>query len=395
MAIVKGAADVGPASDQTLGYGSTTAVIVREVGSEVFDLDPSANPFVLLTDRAGSEGSDNPKFEWYERALRPKATQINNGAGYTAGDTVFTVDDGNVFRVDDVVRVPRIDELMLVTAQTSTTVTATRAQGGTSAAALVDNDDLFVVGRAAAENANVGTPDEWQSVHKYNLTQIFRTEFGASRTRTRTKTYTGETRAELRAESGKMHAIDMERAYIFGGRQEAGSGPSTLRRMTGGFLFFATENPLNMAGVPLSEPDLEGWLEDVFAHTAAGDSRTVFAGAPVISAFDMLGIDKIRIEPSTSTYGLAISQYKTSHGILNIVKHRLLEDFTGGQGYGDWGLAVNLQSLKDRTIDTTKLLVDRQGRGRDGWIDEYLTESGLQVKNPELQGVLKNVGAFA
>ena len=64
MAIVRGAAGLGPASDQTVGYGGTTAVIVREVGSEVFMLDPSASPFTLLTDRSGSVGTDNPRFEW-------------------------------------------------------------------------------------------------------------------------------------------------------------------------------------------------------------------------------------------------------------------------------------------------------------------------------------------
>jgi len=46
-------------------------------------------------------------------------------------------------------------------------------------------------------------------------------------------------------------------------------------------------------------------------------------------------------------------------------------------------------------FDSTKLLVDRQAPGRDGWIDEYLTESGPQIKNSEVHGVIKNVGAAA
>src|SRR4030067_378295 len=144
MAIVKGIADVGVASDQTLGYLGTTAVIVREVGSEVFMLAPSAAPFVLLTDKAGSAGTDNPRFEWYEKAVRPKATQINAGGGYTDGATTFTVDDGTVFRVGDVVLVPRTDDKSRVTAQTSTTVTVTRSAAGSTSTAFVDNDHLFV-----------------------------------------------------------------------------------------------------------------------------------------------------------------------------------------------------------------------------------------------------------
>jgi hypothetical protein len=395
MAIIKGAADIGPASSATVGYGTTTAVIVREVGSEVFMLDPSAAPFALLTDRAGSEGTDNPRFEWYEKSLRPKATQINNGGGYLTTDTTFTVDDGNVFRVNDVVSSPHGGDLMIVTGQTVSTVTVTRSAGGTTAAALVDNDDLFVVGSAVAEGADVGIPDEWQEVHKWNLAQIFRTAFGASRTRSGTKNYTGDTRSTLRAENGIMHAIDIERAYLFSGRSEAGSSPDTLRRTTNGFLAVATENVLDLSGATLSEPDMEGWLEDVFQHTASGDSRTLFSAPAVVSAIDLVGIDKLQIAVSDKTYGLAISQYKTSHGILNVVKHRLLENGAGGYGWGSYGLAVDLSRLKDRVFESTKLLVDRQSPGRDGWIDEYLTESGPQIKNAEVHGVIKNVGAAA
>jgi len=301
MAIVKGAAGIGPASSSTVGYGTTTAVIVREVGSEVFMLDPSAAPFTLLTDRSGSEGTDNPRFEWYEKALRPKATQIDNSGGYLTTDTTFAVDDGNVFRINDVVSAPHGGDLMIVTGQTATTVTVTRGAGGTTAAALADNDDLFVVGSAVAEGADVGVPDEWQEVHKWNLAQIFRTSFGASRTRTKTKNYTGGTRDNLRAENGIMHAIDIERAYLFSGRSETGSSPDTLRRTTNGFLAVATSNVLDLSGATLSEPDMEGWLEDVFQHTAAGDSRTLFAAPAVVSAIDLVGIDKLMIDPSDKT----------------------------------------------------------------------------------------------
>lgn len=396
MAIIKGAADLGPASDQTLGYGTTTAVIVRSVGSEVYKLDPSAAPFALLTDRAGSSSTnDNPRFEWYEKALRPKATQINNGGGYTAGDTTFTVDSGLVFRPNDIIIVPRTGEKLLVVSQGSTSVTTTRAASGSSAAALVDNDDIFVIGSANAEGADVGVPDEWQESHVFNLTQIFRTPFGASRTRTATATYTGETRSKLRADGGIMHAIDIERAYLFGGRAEAGTGPDTLRRTTGGFLFYCTSNVVDLSGGALSEPDLEVWLEDVFEHTAAGDSRTLFCAPGVISAFDLIGLDKLQISASEKTYGLAVTQYKTGHGMLNLVKHRLLQNGAGGYGWGTWGLAVDLSRVKDRPLLSTVLKVDRQSPGRDGWIDEYMTEAGPEIRNPEVHGVIKNVGAVA
>jgi hypothetical protein len=395
MAIVKGAAGVPLATDQTLGYGTTTSVLVREVGRSVFYLDPNASPFTLLTDKAGRKTAVNPKFEWYEESFRAKETQVNNGGGYTDGATTLTVDDGTVFQVNDIVLIPRIDEKVRVTAQTSTTVTIVRAVGGSTAAALLDNDDLFVIGSSWAEGADVGIPDETQPVHKYNLTQIFRRPFGASRTREGAESYTGGNRSLQRGKKAVEHARNIERAFLFGGREEEGTGPDTLRRQTGGFTYFATENILDLLGSSLSEPDLEGWFEDVFLHTSSGDSRTLFASAPVISAFDMLGIDKIRLVPSDKTYGIAVGEYQSTHGRVLIVKHRLLMNGAGGTGHGDEAFAVDTKMLTNRTYTNgaTKLQTNRQANGVDGWIDEYLTECGFQLTNPEVHGKLINVGA--
>ena len=138
-------------------------------------------------------------------------------------------------------------------------------------------------------------------------------------------------------------------------------------------------------------------MEDVFLHTASGDTRTLFASASVVTAFDQLGVDKLQLVPSDKTYGLAVRQYMTSHGTFNIVKNRLLEDGAGGTGTGDWAMIVDPKMLKLRPFSNgaTRLLLDRQGPGVDGWVDEYLTECGLQLTNPEVHGVLKNIGVPA
>lgn len=404
MTIVRGgsSAPVPVSSAQTLGFDGTTAVIVREVGSKIFYLDPSAAPFTLLTDRAGNNGTNNPKFEWYEKGLRSKTTTLAAGSKVADDTTTTTAGivavDNNVLRVRDIVLIPSTGELVLVTAQTdASTYTVTRnLQADGSGFTATDGDDVFVVGSANYEGADVGIPDEWDETHKYNYTQIFRTPFGATRTREATDTYFGKTRPKLRAENAIMHAIDIERAFMFGTRYTSTS-TNTIQRTTGGFTYWATSNPLDLAGASLSEPDLEGWLEDIFHHTAAGDSRVLFASPTVITAMDQLAAERIRLVPSDKTYGIAVRQFLTSHGTLNIVKHRLLENGSGGDGYGDWAFCVDPKKLQMRTLSgaSTKLLVNRQGNGVDGWVDEYLTEVGLQFENAEVHGILKNVGAAA
>lgn len=107
--------------------------------------------------------------------------------------------------------------------------------------------------------------------------------------------------------------------------------------------------------------------------------------------------------PKDETYGISIKQWLTSHGTLNIVKHRLLETgYTGSfptglfagstnAGYGGMAMIVNIPSLMSRPLQTTQLLTDRQAPGVDGWVDEYLTETSLEFTNPQLSGVIIDV----
>jgi hypothetical protein len=374
--------------------------MVRDVGSKLFYLDPSAAPFTLLTERAGNQTATNPKYEWYEKSLRPKVASLDSGASNVDGDTTSTTlvtNEANVLQIRDLVLNAANGEVYLVTAQANTTsYTVTRGIGVSEQSTAADNDDLFVIGSANVEGGDVGIPDEWDETQKYNLTQIFRRPFGATRTRESSEMFFGQTRSRLRAEKAIEAAIDIERAFLFGLRQETSSANSVYRT-TNGFFAIATSNPLDLAGSSLSEPDLEGWLEDIFAHTSSGDSRVLFCSPQVITAIDQLAADRIRLVPSDKTYGIAVKQWLTGHGTLNIIKHRLLEFGAGGDGYGDWAFAVDPKMLKMRTLSggSTKLLMNRQGNGVDGWVDEYLTEVGLQLTNPEVHGVLKNVGAAA
>lgn len=406
MAIVQGSSSPtrGVATDQTFGFNATNAILIRDVGSSVFYLDPNKAPFVLLTDAVGgSKTATNPRFEWYEKALRPSTANLDSASTVdgTTNGTTLTIDSGdaaNVFRVGDLVWNPARSEIYRVTAQVAAREwTVTRAAAGTSATnAAAAGDDLFIVGNAQPEGADVGLPDEWQETHEFNFTTIARTTFGASRTREASDAYTGKPRPKIRAEQAIKHAMDIERAYLFSGRSEDTTTANAPVRTTGGFRYFADQNILDMAGASLSEPDLEVWMEDLFAHTTSGDSRLLLASAPLITALDMLAVDKIHtVSDPNLTYGIAVRQYQTAHGNLNIVKHRLLSE--GGSDYANGGIAVDVKKLMDRPLagGGTKLYTDRNGNGIDGWQDEYLTESGFQLANAEVHGTILDVGAVA
>ena len=399
----------GPVTGDSLGFNGTTSIVEREVGTEILYLDPSAAPFTILSDKAGNSPTDNPRYEWYEKSQRSKTTTLSSGGSNVDGDTTSTtleIDDADVIAVGDLVYETATAEIFLVTARTdSTTFTVVRgAAGSTASASAANADTLTVIGSAFAEGVDVPATDEWQESHIYNFVQIFRRAFGSSATREATMTYFGRGfRDRLAKEKGIEFAMDIERAFIAGGRSEvqadgagAVSGGTGVLRTTGGFLFFADSNVLDLAGAALSEPTLEDFLEDVFAHTTSGDSRTALLGTSFVTVMDMLAVDKIRtVSDPKLSYGIAVRQYTTSHGVLNLVKHRILSDL--GTDFGRGALIVDAKKLGIRTLQgrATKLLKNRQDNGVDGWIDEYLCEIGAQVANPEVHGVIKDAALAA
>ena len=75
-------------------------------------------------------------------------------------------------------------------------------------------------------------------------------------------------------------------------------------------------------------------------------------------------------------------------------KHRLLESgYTTGDGYGAYMLAVDPNKTGYRFMRNrnTKLRMDIQAPDLDGWKDEYLSEIGRCVMNPQVHGIGKNI----
>lgn len=412
MAIVKGYASPtrGPVTSDSLGFNGTTSILERDVDDEIFYLDPDLAPFALLSDAMGNEKVDNPRYEWYEKAERPKTVNLEADNGDVEGSAVTTslgiaVDD--VVRVGDLVYNTLTAEIYLVTTRTdaNTFVVVRGAAGSTASAAGADGDPLVVIGSAFAEGSDVPGPDEHQEVQKFNFTEIFRSSFGGSGTREATQTYFGRGfRDRVAREKAREFNKDVERAFLLGGKSEvqadgdgAPAAATGVLRTTAGFREWATSNVLDMANAALTEPDLEGLLEDVFEHTASGDTRTLFASAPLITVLDMLAMDKIRtVSDPDLTYGIAVREWVTSHGRLLIVKHRLLAE-TGAALWARGGIIVDTKKIQRATLAGRGVAIkkNRQNPGVDGWIDEYIGELGLKFENAEVHGQIQEVAAAA
>ena len=367
---------------------------VRDVANRIEYLDPDVAPLTLILQKAKAKSCSNTKFEWPEKDLPARWDQINNGAGYTNADTSLVVDNGAYFSIGDIVNVTRTQEKFRVTAVATNTLTVVRGVGSTAAAALLDNDDLQIIGNAYTEGSLSGAEKSHIETYVFNYTQIVRTPLGVTGSEMASENYIGPDRPRLRAEKNIEHRIDLERTALFGERNNDTGSTANPRRYTGGLFYYLTgaTNTTDMSGI-MTDPELETFLQNVFQHTGSSNSRLFLASPLIISVIDQIAVGRLNVMQGAETYGLAIKQWVTGHGTLNIVKHRLLEAGPSQVGYSGYGLALDVNKLAFRYLQgrNTKLLVDIQANDLDGIKDEYMTEAGWQVANPLLHGIVKGV----
>ena len=91
--------------------------------------------------------------------------------------------------------------------------------------------------------------------------------------------------------------------------------------------------------------------------------------------------------PTTETYGLMLSRYRTPYGFLQILQHPL---FSKNATFNSWGIVIDPQYLVDRILNgnginrDTNYYENRQAPGDDATKDEWLseTDNGLSSSGP-------------
>lgn len=357
-------------------------------------------PLTALLSKLGSQGTDDAEFNWWEKGLPSQRTTINNGAGYTSGNTTFTVVDSTPFKAGHVVLVERTNELMIIASDptTATSIVVVRGKGEVAAAALLDTDALLIVGSAYEEGADVPNIVTYAPTKVFNYCQIFRTVLGQTRTAKKTKLRwdkTGPYR-EAKREALQLHGIEIEKAFLFGQRLEE-TGPNGLpRRLTRGARYFITTNALTDGDTDgiWGEADFTRVMEEVFRYGSS--EKLAFCGSTAISVFTSWAKNSLRtvinMEPTSSTYGMKISHILTPFGDLYLKNHPLMSDHPV---YRKDAVVLDLPFLKYRYVDDTTFKTNVQSPGVDASKDEFLTEAGLEMWHEKAHSKLTNMASFS
>ena len=338
------------------------------------ELEPSATPLTLFTTMMESRDAVNPEFHWYEDDLPPQFDAVNDATGMTDSDTAMVVDNGEYFAVNELVKVTRTGEVVRITAIVGDTLTVVRGIGG-GAAAINDDDELYRLSSAHAENAVSGEAKSQNPVKSTNYTQIVRDWVEASNTWLASE---NETRPDdkTRQRNKKMieHKLKLEHMYWHGKPSEDLTGAPL--RTTGGVYHFVQTNQID-AGGTFTEDEFFGAFDTAFRYGNA-NAKVAFASrlaTAVVNGFPRNAIRVINGD-SDATYGVNVMRYVSPFGTLRFVTHNGME----GSVYGGHIAILDMSMIKKRPLRgrDTKLIESIQPDDQDGVKDEIRTEIGLE-----------------
>lgn len=365
-------------------------------------LEPNGSaPLQALLAMAGSEGTDDPKFNHFEDSLPNRVLTIDNGSGYNAAATALTIDasDNEPFCVVGTTLMNEsTGEIMRVTADAASdqALTVERNIGGTSFT-ITDGDSLAVVGFADKEAGSSPTPVGFDATVDYNYTQIFKTAVSISGTQQNTYLRTGDKEQEQVMKSLKLHMGDIERAMFFGRRHIANASSAQPTRYTGGLINSIT-NVIDCASAfasanVMTEKEFDQTLiENIFNW--GGKEKVAFCGPRAVS--NLMSVAKNRWQPTQvdNAYGLSFTRYTTFAGDLLVYLHPMFRQVAS---MSQSMVILDMPQVKYRYMDgrDTQLQRDIQDRDFDGVKHQYLTECGLELCQALPHSYIKNWSAVS
>lgn len=378
------------------------------IGEKDILLNPSLTPlFTLVTKIKNRKTTESARVEWAEDDYVGHWGQANNGADASAGTTTFTVLDGTLFAVNDLILIPKIasssaaEEIARVTVVAGNVLTVTRGIGGAGADTIGQTADIRILASAFAEGGAYGKSRSTTKAVKISYTQIYRRPVQITKSSTAQAIFgPSNDRLYQRKKAMEEHRKEIESSGLWGRASEALALPATVRT-TMGLKSRIVTNVYN-ANQTLTEGGMLSFAELAFGKYYEGDEKLLISSVKVISAFNYFALGHQRTQPSDEVYGVKVRRFNTGHGDFMIVRDLLLENGpVNGVGFGSEAYALDIESIffcplaGNGENRDTQLLTDVVKDGSDNYQDEYLTEGAWVHKFEQRHARIYNVLGYA
>src|SRR5437660_4935087 len=159
-------------SGSALTTNVSSSQLAIEIGKQISLPEPDIQPLTIFSRAVRSEDTVATKFKWVEDEAKPRFdTTSAEVSGTTA--TAIPVTHGTYFQQWDQVINTRTGEQFRVDAVSGNTLTVTRGIGST-AAAMNESDELYIIGSAQPEDDTAKTARSLTPTVIENFTQIHR-----------------------------------------------------------------------------------------------------------------------------------------------------------------------------------------------------------------------------
>lgn len=366
-------------------------------------------PLYGLTSLLKDETAKDIEHGYFTKTMIFPAVKINNGAGYLAGDTAFAVDAYADVIPGDLLLNERTNEIMLtLTTPTSTSITVQRAVGTTAAAAILDNDEVRVIGNAFEEGSVRPSAVAIIATRYVNYTQIFRNSWAVTKTAAAIPQIAGSGNvSESRQDAAAFHAMAIEKALFFGEKYMGTKNGQPFHTMEGLIPRIRTAVPGNIAtlGATTNWTQLEAALDPMLQTVTdpkGGNIRTCFVGG--VTRRVMHNIARLnssyQITTGETAWGMQIDTIRTPRGTFEIVEHPLFNAYGNASMWAKMMVVCDLNAFSIAYLRKTENTeYNAKGAEVDNGIDAQggtlTTELTSTIKNPAAFGVIYNFTAAA
>ena len=374
----------------TYSAGTTLPELTEDVSDLIGIVSPYETP---LLDALGDpmREATSSHHEWLEDELLPNKDAVDDST-FTdpAADTDFEVDNGSRFRVGDQIQVEGSEELILVTAVSTDTLTVVRGYAGTTPENLADNQVLNILGNAALEGADKLDARFTNRSRKGNYTQIFTAAAEVSGTDMAASQLGLADEMDYQKQERLRELIrDLENTAINGGQVASNpEGSGTVRRSMKGMIQHLSTNVFHTgdsgfpAGNDLDEDKINYVLRKIWENSNGNVDLIVVGGFQKRKVNSFVSSNRSYASNDT-TFTDMVNIYESDFGICRIVTTRWMP--LEGVLFLD-SSRVNVLPLAGRSFHFKPL-----ASSGDYECGELIGEYTLELKNEAAHGLIRDL----
>jgi hypothetical protein len=376
----------------TYSAGTTLPELAEDVSDLIGIISPYETP---LLDALGDprEEATSTHHEWLEDELLPNKDAINDST-YTnpTSDTDFVVDHGSRFRVGDQIQVEGSEELMLVTAVNSNTLTVVRGYAGTTAEALADNKVINILGNAALEGGDKPSDRFTTRTRRGNYTQIFTAAVEVSGTDVAASQLGLSDEMDYQKQERLRELLrDLENTVINGGQPMSNpEGSGSVRRSMKGIIKHLATNVFHTSdsdfptGNDLDEAKINYVLRKIW-EGSSGNVDLIVVGGFQKRKINAFCADSRSYAANDTTFTNMVSVYESDFGVCRIITTRWIPQ--------DAALLLDSSRISVLPLAGRSFYFKPLASSGDYECGELIGEYTLEIKNEAAHGLIRDLTA--